>query len=92
MLLDEATDAGDGGLDVLLRLGAELLVGALERGVAGDAGAAYVTDQRAGRLVRIAPDGSTSEDLLTGLSAPANVEFGVGALSSRSLVPVAPRW
>ncbi|MFO0649584.1 MAG: hypothetical protein U0326_25345 [Polyangiales bacterium] len=51
-------------------------------GLAFDAtGAAYVTDQRAGRLVRIAPDGSTSEDLLTGLSAPANIEFGVGALS-----------
>jgi sugar lactone lactonase YvrE len=51
-------------------------------GLAFDAtGAAYVTDQRMGRLVRIAPDGATSENLLTGLSAPANVEFGVGPLS-----------
>lgn len=51
-------------------------------GLAFDAaGAIYVTDQRAGRLVRIAADGSTSGDILTGLSAPANIEFGVGALS-----------
>ncbi len=44
-------------------------------------GAAYVTDQRGSRLVRIAPDGSSSDDVLTGLSAPANIEFGAGALS-----------
>lgn len=56
-------------------------LGSLDGLAFDSAGAAYVTDQRMGRLVRIAPDGSTSEDLLTGLTSPANIEFGVGPLS-----------
>jgi SMP-30/Gluconolactonase/LRE-like region len=50
-------------------------------GLAFDAtGAAYITDQMMGRLVRIASDGTT-EDLLTGLRSPANIEWGLGPLS-----------
>jgi sugar lactone lactonase YvrE len=50
-------------------------------GLALDAmGNLYVTDQRAGRLVRLSPTGGNPEDLLTGLNAPANIEFGYGTL------------
>jgi sugar lactone lactonase YvrE len=53
-------------------------------GIALDAvGNLYVTEQGAssqsGRLVRIAP-GGTTESLTTGLSAPTKIEFGVGSL------------
>lgn len=50
-------------------------------GLALDAmGNIYVTDQAGRRLVRLSPTGESPEDLLTGLSSPANIEFGVGAL------------
>ena len=51
-------------------------------GLALDAmGNIYVTDQRGSRLIKLDPMGGNPEDLLTGLNAPANIEFGYGALS-----------
>ncbi len=51
-------------------------------GLALDAmGNIYVTDQRGSRLIKMDPMGANPEDLLTGLNAPANIEFGYGALS-----------
>lgn len=44
------------------------------------AGNIYVTDQGGRRLIRLSPTGQNPEDLLTGLNAPANIEFGYGAL------------
>lgn len=50
-------------------------------GLAFDAmGRIYVTDNGGGRLIRLNPDGSGAEDLLTGLTAPASIEFGSGSL------------
>lgn len=40
----------------------------------------YITDQTMGRLVKLDPMGANPEDILTGLNAPANIEFGYGAL------------
>ena len=46
----------------------------------------YVTDNSGGRLLRVAADGSGSpEVLLSGLSAPASIEAGAGALNCGDL-------
>lgn len=49
------------------------------------AGAAYVTDNAGGRLLRVAPGATEPEELMSGLSAAANVEFGAGVLSCTDL-------
>lgn len=50
-------------------------------GLAFDAmGRIYVGDNQGGRLIRLDADGSNPEVLGMGISAAANVEFGVGAL------------
>jgi streptogramin lyase len=51
-------------------------------GLAFDAmGRIYVTDNVGGRLIRLNADGTNPTVLLMGMTAPANVEFGTGALS-----------
>jgi sugar lactone lactonase YvrE len=51
-------------------------------GLAFDAdGRVYVTDNVGGRLIRLESDGTGAMILYSGLSAPANIEFGAGALS-----------
>jgi len=50
-------------------------------GLAFDAtGRIYIGDNSGGRLIRLDADGTNPEVLRTGISAAANIEFGVGAL------------